>query len=312
MNAQNVMTPETLWTPNKIGVTAVSPDQSSLIYSVGKVDLKTEKTNKKNYFFNINNASSTNFDLGKKAIVQWDKNGIYATEGDKIYLSKDAGKTWTEFYTIGEVDNIVISPDGKKIAFSKEVLVEKNLGKDKYSDVPKTTAHIYTDLNHRHWDYFNEGKYNHVFVVNTSESVDKAKDLLDGKTWDSPQRPFGGTEDFVWSPDSSQLLYVTKALSGTEYAKSTNTDIFAYDLATGKVKNLTESNKGYDTNPKFSPDGKTLTSVSYTHLLYLISANHIKLCVWFEENGKRRKAANIVGLFECFRKTIRSIPKFCL
>ncbi|MBE2273142.1 MAG: S9 family peptidase [Flavobacteriales bacterium] len=284
MNAQNVMTPETLWTLNKIGVTAVSPDQSSLIYSVGKVDLKTEKTNKKNYFFNINNASSTNFDLGKKAIVQWDKNGIYATEGDKIYLSKDAGKTWTEFYTIGEVDNIVISPDGKKIAFSKEVLVEKNLGKDKYSDVPKTTAHIYTDLNHRHWDYFNEGKYNHVFVVNTSESVDKAKDLLDGKTFDSPQRPFGGTEDFVWSPDSSQLLYVTKALSGTEYAKSTNTDIFAYDLATGKVKNLTESNKGYDTNPKFSPDGKTLTWMSMEREGFEADKNDIKTMDW--KSGK--------------------------
>ena len=51
MNAQNVMTPETLWTLNKIGVSVVSPDQNSLIYSVGKIDLKTEKNNKKNYFF---------------------------------------------------------------------------------------------------------------------------------------------------------------------------------------------------------------------------------------------------------------------
>ena len=152
MNAQNVMTPETLWTLNKLGVSAVSPDQSSLIYSVGKTDLKTEKTNKKNYFFNIKNAQATNLDLGKKSLIQWDKNGIYAQEDDKIYLSKDAGKTWAEYYTIGKVDNIVISPDGKKIAFSKEVLVEKVLGKDKYDDVPKTTAQIYTDLNHRHWD----------------------------------------------------------------------------------------------------------------------------------------------------------------
>lgn len=280
MNAQNVMTPETLWTLNKIGVTAVSPDQSSLIYSVGKVDLKTEKTNKKNFFFNIKDSSTTNLDLGKKSLVQWDKNGIYATEGDKIYVSKDAGNTWTEFYTIGEVDNIVIAPDGKKIAFSKEVLVDKNLGKDKYTDVPKTTAHIYSDLNHRHWDYFNEGKYNHIFVVNTSDSVDKAKDLLDGKTWDSPQRPFGGTEDFIWSPDSSQLLYVMKPLSGKEYALSTNTDIFAYDLATGNVRNLTANNKGYDTNPKFSPDGKTLTWMSMERDGYEADKNDIKVMDW--------------------------------
>lgn len=288
MNAQNVMTPEILWTLNKLGVTAVSPDQSSLIYSIGKTDLKTEKNNKKNYFFNIKTEESTNLDLGKKALIQWDKNGIYAQEGDKIYLSKDAGKTWTEFYTIGDADNIVISPDGKKVAFSKQVLVEKVMGKDKYSDVPKTTAHIYTDLNHRHWDYFNEGKYNHVFVVNVSQNVENAKDLLEGKMWDSPQRPFGGAEDFIWSPDSSQLLYVTKPLSGAEYAKSTNTDIFAYDLSSGITKNLTESNKGYDMGPKFSPDGKTLLWMSMERDGYEADKNDIKIMDW-----KSQKVSNL-------------------
>ena len=280
MNAQHVMTPETLWTLNKMGVSAVSPDQSSLIYSVGKTDLKTEKNNKKNFFFNIKNSDATALDLGKKSLIQWDKNGIYAQEGDKIYLSKDAGKSWAEFYTIGEVDNIVISPDGKKVAFSKEVLIEKVLGKDKYSDTPKTTAQIYTDLNHRHWDYFSEGKYNHVFVVSISEGIDNAKDLLEGKPWDSPQRPFGGSEDFVWSPDSSHLLYVTKPLSGAEYAQSTNTDIFAYDLASGTVKNLTESNKGYDVSPAFSPDGKYLSWQSMERDGYEADKNDLKIMDW--------------------------------
>ena len=277
MNAQNVMTPETLWTLNKIGVSAVSPDQSSLIYSLGKTDLKTEKNNKKNYFFSVKNGNVTSLDLGKKSLIQWDKNGIYAQEGDKIYVSKDAGKTWTDFYTLGEVDNVIISPDGKKIAFSKEVLVEKLMGKEKYSDVPKSTAHIYNDLNHRHWDRFNEGKYNHIFVVNVSETADKAKDLLEGKPWDSPQRPSGGSEDFLWNPDSTQLLYVTKPLSGAEYAQSTNTDIFAYDLKSGMVKNLTESNKGYDVNPKFSPDGKYLSWQSMERNGFEADKNDVKI-----------------------------------
>ena len=277
MNAQNVMTPETLWTLNKIGVSAVSPDQSSLIYSLGKTDLKTEKNNKKNYFFSVKNGNVTSLDLGKKSLIQWDKNGIYAQEGDKIYVSKDAGKTWTDFYTLSEVDNVIISPDGKKIAFSKEVLVEKLMGKEKYSDVPKSTAQIYNDLNHRHWDRFNEGKYNHIFVVNVSETADKAKDLLEGKPWDSPQRPSGGSEDFLWNPDSTQLLYVTKPLSGAEYAQSTNTDIFAYDLKSGTVKNLTESNKGYDVNPKFSPDGKYLSWQSMERNGFEADKNDVKI-----------------------------------
>lgn len=280
MNAQQLMTPEILWTLKKVGVQAVSPDQSSLIYKVGQVDLKTEKTKNENYFLNVINNQSSKIDLGKKALVQWDKNGLYAQEGEKIYLSKDSGKTWTEFYTIGEADNIVISPDGKKIAFSKQVLVEKLMGKDKYADTPKTTAQVYTDLNHRHWDYFNEGKYNHVFVVNTSSSVDAAKDLLEGKTWDSPQRPFGGAEDFVFSPDSSKLLYVTKPKSGKEYSTSTNTDIFAYDLASATTKNLTEGMMGYDVNPKFSPDGKWLLWQSMEHEGYEADKNDIVVMDW--------------------------------
>jgi dipeptidyl aminopeptidase/acylaminoacyl peptidase len=280
MNAQQLMTPEILWTLKKVGVQAVSPDHSSLIYKVGQVDLKTEKTKNENYFLNVINNQSSKIDLGKKALVQWDKNGLYAQEGEKIYLSKDSGKSWTEFYTIGEADNIVISPDGKKIAFSKQVLVEKLMGKDKYADTPKTTAQVYTDLNHRHWDYFNEGKYNHVFVVNISSSVDAAKDLLEGKTWDSPQRPFGGAEDLVFSPDSSQLLYVTKPKSGKEYSTSTNTDIFAYDLASATTKNLTEGMMGYDVNPKFSPDGKWLLWQSMEHEGYEADKNDIVVMDW--------------------------------
>ncbi|MBC7556429.1 MAG: S9 family peptidase [Chryseobacterium sp.] len=258
MNAQNVMTAETLWTLNKMSVSAVSPDQSSLIYKVGKINLKTEKTNSKSFFLNLNNSSAQSLDLGKKAIIQWDKNGIYAQEGDIIYLTKDSGKTWANVYKIGDVDNIRISPDGKKVAYSKKVQLENILGKDKYKDTPKSTAQIYTDLDARHWDTWNEGAYNHVFIANVSEKSSDAKDLLKGEKFYAPQMPFGGTEDFIWNPDSSSLIYVCKKKNGEEYALSTNTDLYSYDLKSGKTTNLTEDNKGYDVNPKFSPDGKYL------------------------------------------------------
>ncbi|WP_379964657.1 prolyl oligopeptidase family serine peptidase [Epilithonimonas sp. UC225_85] len=279
MNAQQVMTPEMMWTLNRLGVQSVSPDQQSLIYKVSKTDLKTEKSNSETFWLDLS-GKATKIDLGKKSLTQWDKNGIYALENNKIYLSKDSGKTWTDFYTIGEVDNIVISPDGKKIAFSKAVQVENLLGKDKYKDLPKTTAQIYTDLNHRHWDAWNEGSYNHVFTVEVSESADKAKDLLEGKPFDSPQKPFGGTEDFVWSPDSSQLLYVSKKKSGAEYAQSTNTDIYCYDLASGVTKNITEGMMGYDVNPKFSPDGKFLLWNSMARDGYEADKNDIMVMDW--------------------------------
>ena len=281
MKAQQVMTPEILWTLNKFSVTAVEPSHAGIIYSVGKIDLNTEKTNRQNFYLNFEKNQILKMDLlGKKSIFQWDKNGVYATEGDKIYISKDNGLSWAEFYTIGDADNIVISPDGKKVAFSKAVQVEKLLGKDKYADLPKTTAQIYTDLNHRHWDAWNEGKYNHVFVASISDDVSKAKDLLDGQKFDTPQKPSGGSEDFIWSSDSSQLLYVCKKKSGKEYATSTNTDIYTFDLASGKTENITEGMMGYDVNPKFSPDGKSLLWQSMARDGYEADKNDVVVMDW--------------------------------
>ena len=281
MKAQQVMTPEILWTLNKFSVTAVEPSHAGIIYSVGKVDLNTEKTNRQNFYLNFEKNQILKMDLlGKKSIFQWDKNGVYATEGDKIYISKDNGLSWAEFYTIGDADNIVISPDGKKVAFSKAVQVENLLGKDKYADLPKTTAQIYTDLNHRHWDAWNEGKYNHVFVASISDDVSKAKDLLDGQKFDTPQKPSGGSEDFIWSPDSSKLLYVCKKKSGKEYATSTNTDIYTFDLASGKTENITEGMMGYDVNPKFSPDGKSLLWQSMARDGYEADKNDVVVMDW--------------------------------
>ena len=281
MKAQHVMTPEILWTLNKFSVTAVEPSHAGIIYSVGKVDLNTEKTNRQNFYLNFEKNQILKMDLlGKKSIFQWDKNGVYASEGDKIYISKDNGLSWAEFYTIGDADNIVISPDGKKVAFSKAVQVEKLLGKDKYADLPKTTAQIYTDLNHRHWDAWNEGKYNHVFVASISDDVSKAKDLLDGQKFDTPQKPSGGSEDFIWSSDSSQLLYVCKKKSGKEYATSTNTDIYTFDLASGKTENITEGMMGYDVNPKFSPDGKSLLWQSMARDGYEADKNDVVVMDW--------------------------------
>ena len=281
MKAQQVMTPEILWTLNKFSVTAVEPSHAGIIYSVGKVDLNTEKTNRQNFYLNFEkNQILKMYLLGKKSIFQWDKNGVYASEGDKIYISKDNGLSWAEFYTIGDADNIVISPDGKKVAFSKAVQVEKLLGKDKYADLPKTTAQIYTDLNHRHWDAWNEGKYNHVFVASISDDVSKAKDLLDGQKFDTPQKPSGGSEDFIWSSDSSQLLYVCKKKSGKEYATSTNTDIYTFDLASGKTENITEGMMGYDVNPKFSPDGKSLLWQSMARDGYEADKNDVVVMDW--------------------------------
>ena len=285
INAQEVMTPEILWQLRKISVQGVSPDYSSVLYRTSQTNLETEKNKHENFLLNTSSSLSRPFDMGSKSFIQWDKNGFYASENGVIFRSQDLGRTWNIFYNIGKnAENIKISPDGQKVAFSKEVHLENIYGKDRYSDTPKTTVQIYTDLNHRHWDSWYEGKFNHIFVVNIQQSIENAIDLLEGKPYDSPQKPFGGKEDFIWSPDSKHLLYVTKEKYGKEYAISTNTDIFAYDLVSGKTQNLTQGMMGYDVNPQFSPDGKYLSWQSMARDGYESDKNDIYIMNWINQN----------------------------
>ncbi len=195
-------------------------------------------------------------------MVQWDKNGIYSLKEGELFLSKDMGKTWTLAASgLKDAENLRVSPDGRWIAFSKPVAAEKILGTEIYDDVKNSTAQVYTDLNYRHWDAWNEGKVNHVFIAATGDAA-AAKDIMTGEPYDSPQKPFGGSEDFVFSPDSKTLVYVSKKKKGKEYAQSTNTDIYAYDIAAATTTNWSEGMMGYDQAPAFSTDGKKIAWLS--------------------------------------------------
>src|SRR5690606_31518977 len=119
------------------------------------------------YFTDLNSGKAQQMlVLNEKEFVQWDKNGLYAKEGEKLLLSKDEGKTWTTVAGgLKEAANIKVSPDGQWIAYSKEVHTEDLKGSDLYKDLPKTTAQVYTDLNYRRWDHWNFGDVSHVFVA---------------------------------------------------------------------------------------------------------------------------------------------------
>jgi dipeptidyl aminopeptidase/acylaminoacyl peptidase len=149
-----------------------------------------------------------------------------------------------------------ISPDGKYKISNKEVKVKNITGSDYYSDLPKSNVYIYDNLNNRHWDAWEDGKFDHVFVATTDTGkLAYEKDIMTGEPYDCPQKPFGGDEDYIWNPDSRHIVYVTKKKYGKDYAVSTNTDLYEYDVTTGITKNLTDKMKGYDVNPGYSKDG---------------------------------------------------------
>lgn len=214
------MTPEQLIELNRVSAVGLSNDGSRVIYKTSTYDLKTNERSSKLFSVSVNGG-----DLQSLEEI-----------GDQVTDKK-------------------VSPDGKWKLITKEVKLQSVSGTDHYSDVPHSNVLIYDQLNYRHWDTWEDGAYSHVFLKSITDPQGSDIDLMEGEPFDCPQKPFGGEEDYIWSPDSKKVLYVTKKLTGVEYAVSTNSDIFEYNLETRQTTNLTADNKGYDTHPAFSSKG---------------------------------------------------------
>ena len=216
------MTPELLWKLGRVNAVGVSKDKQFVVYSVGTPDVSMNKSTRKTYVVPVNGG-----------------NAIEVNNTDSL------------------LTNDKISPDEKYMISSNDVKIMNVTGADNYPDLPQSNAYIYTSLNYRHWDEWEDGKFGHVLVTPLVDGKPgEAKDIMPGEAYDCPQKPFGGDEDFIWNPDSKHVVYVCKKKTGTAYAISTNTDLYEYNVTDGTTKNLTEENKGYDVNPAYNANGQ--------------------------------------------------------
>jgi dipeptidyl aminopeptidase/acylaminoacyl peptidase len=215
------MTSEILVQLNKVSGKGITKDSKHVIYSVSSFNLETNSKSSSTYQIPISGGEPQLINEYKELLV--DRN---------------------------------ISPDRKYKISTADVKLQKVNGQDFYSDVPKSNVKIYDALNYRHWDTWEDGAYSHVFFQTMSDNEAKPIDIMPNEPYDCPQKPFGGSEDYLWSPDSKNILYVTKKSSGVYYAISTNTDIYQYNIESKTTTNLTFDNKGYDTQPAFSSKGQ--------------------------------------------------------
>ena len=259
--------PQTLWKLGRVSAEGISPDGKTLVYGVSNYAVETNSSEKNLYTLSLEtgNATPLTSEKGGESVVQITENGdiIYLFKGQLWKKNRYKGEAVQLTNSDTELENVKLSPNGQYILFSKAVLIKKYHSTDKYQDLPKSDAYVFDNLDYRHWDTFNNGKFNQPFVASYNNGkIGEAIDLLQDEPFYSPQMPFGGSEDFEWTPDSKAILYVSKKKFGTDYAVSTNTDIYRYDLATKQTTNLTEGMLGYDTNPTYSPDGTKLTWLS--------------------------------------------------
>lgn len=265
VKAENgIMTPEILYSFGRITDMQLSPDKTKVLYGVTYVGIKENKTNRE--LFTIN-ADGTE----KKQITQTassENNARWINGGTKIaFLSSESGSSqlWVmdadglnrkQISDIeGGINGFEFSPDQKKILYVKNIKFGERTA-DKYSDLTKASGKIIEDLMYKHWSEWVE-EIPHSFVADYDGSkLTNSIDILDGEPYECPMLPFGGLEQLAWSPDSKTIAYTCRKKTGLEYAVSTNSDIYLYNLETKQTQNITEGMMGYDTNPKFSPDGK--------------------------------------------------------
>ena len=312
----DLMTPEALWAMGRIGGHQASPDGKRIVYQVSYYSVKENKSHSVIYVMDANGKNNRMLTTSSKS----ESDAVWIAGGQKIAFLCD-GQIW-EMYPDGSnrkqlsndktgIDGFIFSPDEKHVLLVKQIPYHEII-KENPSDLPKATGRLITDMNYRHWDEYVE-TIPHPFLAEVSAgSISEGIDIMKDEPYESPVKPFGGIEQLAWSPDSKRIAYTSRKKTGVKYATSTDTDIFIYDITTGKTANickpdgyiepetdLTKSmkhqavnaesnlknNPGYDTNPQFSPDGKYIAWQSMARDGYESDRN--RLCIYNTSTGDK-------------------------
>lgn len=292
------LTPEALWAMGRIGSSSVSPDGKQIAYTVSYYSVKENKSHTVIYVMNADGTNNLLLTHTADSEVEptWIKGGskiafLTAASGSmQIWEMNPDGSERKQLSSYeGGIEGFKFSPDESKVLFISQVKYGQRTS-DIYPDLDKASGKVINDLMYKHWDEWVES-IPHPFVASfDGNQVGAATDILKDEPYESPMKPFGGIEQLAWSNDSKQIAYTCRKKTGLEYSVSTDSDIYLYNTETGETRNLckedaTDKNLGYDTNPKFSPDGKSIAWQSMERDGYESDRN--RLCVMDLKSGEK-------------------------
>jgi dipeptidyl aminopeptidase/acylaminoacyl peptidase len=270
-HAQQTLTPELLWKLGRVNNPQLSPDGKIVLYEVKYYDLSTNKG--VNYLMTVAVSGGTpvkiTTDKQNAFDAQWKSDGKIAflsseNGSPQLYEAAADGSNPMQVTSIdGGIGGYKYSPDLKHLAYCSDVKLDATVA-EMYPDLPLTKARIMDGLLYRHWDSWHDYAYSHIFISDytAGKTISNGTDIMKGEHFDAPVQPFGGDEQFNWSPDGNMLAYVCRKENGTAEAISTNSDIYLYRLLTKNTINLTKGMPGYDEDPAFSPDGNKIAFTS--------------------------------------------------
>lgn len=282
------LTPEALWAMGRINSVLPHKTNGTIAYTVSYYSVEE---NRSTSWIRLAKEEGNQLITAQEWVgyePAWWENSLAYLNGGKLYLKGDKairqeakGKDICLEGFDHDIEGFLLSPKGDKIILIAQVKTVAST-EDKHPDLPLASGRVVDDLMYKHWDEWTETAP-HPFVADLKHEgksliVSNITDILEGTPYESPMKPFGGIEQLAWSPDGKQIAYTCRKKSGLDYAISTNSDIYLYDIATGTHTNLTENNKGYDTNPSYSPDGQYIAWQSMERDGYESDENRLMVC----------------------------------
>jgi dipeptidyl aminopeptidase/acylaminoacyl peptidase len=293
-NQQHAFSPNDLLSLRRISDMQLSPDDKFLLFGMKSPNLKTNTSENNLFIISIDGKVMTQItDTDDSEYnARWSKDGkeIYyistelgAPQIFKYNLNTKKSKAITS--VVKGVSNMELTPINDKILFTSEVKVRKDLEKI-YNKYTSFNAMKFNYLPIRHWDTWEDNMASHVFYLDTKSG--KITDIMEGQIHDSPLLPFGGGEEIAWSPSGNEIAYTSKKVNNM--ARSTNSDIYIYDLKSKKTSNITKGMVGYDKAPLYSPDGNWIAFHSQERPGF--EADKIRLMLYNRNTGEIKEMLN--------------------
>ena len=290
--AAGKFTPEVMWKMGRVGSQKISPDGNLVVFTVTYYDMAENKGTTGIYLMPATDTKPIVRLVESGSSPAWSSDGryIYYMDGGQVWKIRTNGHNKEQVTDIEGLESFGIAPTDDVMFYTKKVHVVDIKGGDIYADADKSKARIYDDLMVRHWDYWDEGDYSHIFVAKLNgEVVKEGEDIMEGEPWDAPLAPYFDSEEIAWNNAGTALAYTCKRLTGAEYAVSTDSDIFVYDLATKTTRNICKEwgeMPGYDKYPVWSPNDKMIAFRSMRRAGN--ESDKERLFVWCSESGEMR------------------------
>ena len=276
------LTPEGLWAMGRIGSVKSDIETGLLAYTVSYYSVEENRSTTWIRICNpFENMQVCDEFVGSEPAWFGNSGCLAYMKGGQLYFRRDGEEVKVE--GAEDIEGFLLSPMRDKIILVKLV-----------KTVPTTADE---DLMYKHWDEWTEtAPQPFVYELQTEyygegERMKSAKlgegfNILEGTAFECPMKPFGGIEQLAWNPNNEEIAYTCRKKTGLDYAISTNSDIYLFDIRTRAHKNITSDNKGYDTNPSYSPDGKWIAWQSMERDGYESDEN--RLMALSLETGEKR------------------------